>query len=123
MSLQEHTAPLAVNAPTRAIRYQVIPADQVRPIHRGEALISEEPGSLERVARQYLDGGSAIRGEVIINGRVYGMYIDALCHLKDLPRNELATALYRAEYLAEHPEIGPESLPFIAGPAVLFGEP
>jgi hypothetical protein len=37
-----------------------------------------------------------------------------------LPRNDAATAIYRTNWLTQHPGADPESLPFIAGVAVLF---
>lgn len=37
-----------------------------------------------------------------------------------LPRNEEATSIYRANWLSRHPDCEPESLPFIAGTAILF---
>ena len=36
------------------------------------------------------------------------------------PRNESATTVYRQNYIVHNPGTNPESLPFIAGPAVLF---
>ena len=55
------------------------------------------------------------------NGEEYlDMFVDETGHAKDLPRNEAATAIYRANWLRQHPGTDPESLPFIAGPAVLF---
>lgn len=120
MSLQEQTAGQVVNEPTQAVTYQVIPANPIQPIRTGEGSISDEPGELERVANQHLGGGRAQRIEVLDGGDFKEMYVDDIIHLKDLPRNERATALYRADYLADNPLVDPESLPYIAGTAVLF---
>lgn len=37
-----------------------------------------------------------------------------------LPRNEKATAIYRANWLRQQPKADPESCPAVYGPAVLF---
>jgi hypothetical protein len=50
------------------------------------------------------------------------MFVDELGHMRKPPaaRNEMATALYRANWLRVHPQDDPESLSFIAGLAVVF---
>ena len=48
------------------------------------------------------------------------MFVDELGHPKGLPRNEAATMIYRRNALLNHGVTDPESLPWIAGPAVLF---
>lgn len=48
------------------------------------------------------------------------MFVDEDGLGKELPRNEKATAIYRANWLKHNPSALPESLPFIAGTAVLF---
>jgi hypothetical protein len=58
----------------------------------------------------------------VISGEIKDMFVDDIAGMKDLPRNELATELYRAEYLANHPDADPEPLPVIYGSAVLFDE-
>ena len=104
--------------------YQVIPADPGQPISTGETLIPESAtdpdGYFEEAAEKHLDDGRAQRIEYVEDGFIKGMYVDDLAQIKDLPRNERATALFRAHYLAANRFINPESLPFIAGPAVLF---
>lgn len=40
--------------------------------------------------------------------------------LDELSRNDEATTIYRAAYMAQHPDHDPEGLPYIAGTAVLF---
>lgn len=60
--------------------------------------------------------------EAYRNGAEYlDMFIDEDGHSRDRPRrNEKATAIYRANWLRQHPSTDPETLPWIAGPAVLF---
>ena len=50
------------------------------------------------------------------------MFADDLATVKELPRNERATALYREQYLSKHPKVDPETLPHTAGTAMLFEE-
>jgi len=57
---------------------------------------------------------------VLIEGRRADMFVDESGHLAGLPRNEAATALYRANWMTRHPDADPESIPWIAGVAVLF---
>lgn len=48
------------------------------------------------------------------------MFVDEHGHSKRLPRNEAATAIYRRNALLHQGVKDPESLPWIAGTAVLF---
>lgn len=51
------------------------------------------------------------------------MFVDEMGHVRKTgprPRNEAATRIYRANWMRAHPDQEPESLPFIAGTAVLF---
>ncbi len=50
------------------------------------------------------------------------MFVDEMGVMKGLPRNEKATELYRAWWLYHHPHDDPESLPWIAGVAIVFDE-
>jgi hypothetical protein len=55
-----------------------------------------------------------------IDFRRADMFVDELGHQKRLPRNENATAIYRRNALLHQGEKDAESLPWIAGAAVLF---
>lgn len=48
------------------------------------------------------------------------MFVDEMGLWKGLPRNEEATTIYRAAWLARNPGDDPETLSYIGGPAVLF---
>jgi hypothetical protein len=48
------------------------------------------------------------------------MFVDELGHMKHLPRNENATAIYRRNAMIKHSVTDAESLSWIAGVAVLF---
>jgi hypothetical protein len=58
---------------------------------------------------------------VLFKGAPADMFVDETGVLKGLPRNEAATAIYRANWLKQHPEQDPEALPHIAGTAVVTG--
>lgn len=60
------------------------------------------------------------RVAVLHEGERTDMCVDETGHLYGLPRNEKATAIYRANWLSQHPDCSPEALPWIAGTAVLF---
>jgi hypothetical protein len=55
------------------------------------------------------------------DGERADMFVDDEGQMKDLPRNEAATAIYRRAWLAHQPDTAPDSLPCIYGDAVLFG--
>ena len=62
---------------------------------------------------------------VLYEGRPRDMFVSELGRLglttrPPLPRNEAATAIYRAHWLGRKPDTVPDSLPWIAGAAVLF---
>lgn len=56
---------------------------------------------------------------VLFNGERADMFVDETGVNDGLPRNEAATAIYRAAWLRSHPDVDPESLPHIAGIAVI----
>jgi hypothetical protein len=58
---------------------------------------------------------------VLFKGAPADMFVDETGVLKGLPRNEAATAIYRANWLKQHPEQHPETLPHVAGTAVVTG--
>lgn len=57
---------------------------------------------------------------VLHEGERTDMFVDDSGLTDGLPRNEKATAIYRANWLSQHPGCSPEALPFIAGDAILF---
>ena len=58
---------------------------------------------------------------VLHDGRRADMFVHEDGHGAGLPRNEAATEIYRASWLSRHPSDHPETLPWIAGTAVVFG--
>lgn len=79
---------------------------------------------LKAVVMPLLPGAEYMeRVHVLHNGTATDMFVDEMSQLKGLPRNERATAIYRAAWLQRYPYDDPESLPDIAGTAVLFERP
>jgi hypothetical protein len=106
--------------------YRVItPSDS--PLMRLCVRWPREPGYdlVRAVVEPHLGGEPLEHIAVLHNGARRDMFVSelgtiALTTRPPLPRNERATAIYRAAWLARHPECDPESLAWIAGPAVLF---
>jgi hypothetical protein len=91
--------------------------DQSRPVE-----LADQPGypSLVAIIRPLLDGCDLEHVTVLHGGKRTDMFVDEMSSVKGLPRNEPATAIYRNNWLTQHPEEAPEGLPAIYGPAVLF---
>jgi hypothetical protein len=102
----------------------VIPAGD-EPISIGAAMMQDRPDEqeLKRIIEPHLGRFTMIRMKVLVDGEPRDMFVDALAVPKDLPRNERATAIYREHLLTKHPHLDSESLPYMAGTAVLFEEP
>ena len=81
-----------------------------------------EPGydKLKALIEPLIGGGRLEHVSVLHDGKRRDMFVDDKGRMKGLPRNDRATAIYRTNWLTQHPEVDPETLPFIAGPAVLF---
>jgi hypothetical protein len=82
---------------------------------------------LRQLIEPLLDGEPLEHVGVLWEGKRRDMFVSELGHVTleargPLPRNEEATAIYRANWLRGHPETDPESLAFIAGTAILFDE-
>lgn len=96
-------------APELAVEWPAVPGYR-RIAELVEPLLGDEP--LEHVS-------------VLYQGEHRDMFVSELGHLelttrRPLPRNDRATAIYRAAWMARHPWTKPETLQWIAGPAVLF---
>lgn len=77
---------------------------------------------LRTVIEPLLDGAPLEHVKVLWNGKPADMFVDEMGHVRKqpLPRNDEATAIYRANWLKQHPECDPETLPIIVGTAILF---
>lgn len=70
-----------------------------------------------RVGRE---DASLERMQVLYDGQYRDMFIDEQGGQFELPRNELATKIYRHNWLTKHPETDPRNMPAIHGVAILF---
>jgi hypothetical protein len=103
---------------SRSVSMQVIPVQS--PVSDVCALISGDPiDDIDRAVAEYLEGGTPFRILMTLDGRPKALYVDDLAIPKELPRNERATRLYQAKYIANNPDADPATLPYVAGPAVL----
>lgn len=101
------------------------PGDQ--PGERHEIDLPPDPGfaRLRQVIEPLLDGGLMEHVTVLYDGRRHDMFVDEIGSTNwkpgyPLPLNELASAIYRANWLAQNPKDNPSDLPGVHGPAVLF---
>src|ERR1700733_9894802 len=76
--------------------------------------------TIDALIRPLLDDNYLEHVSVLHNGKRVDMFVDEEGRVKGLPRNEAATAIYRNNWLTQHPGTDPESLAFIVGTAVLF---
>jgi hypothetical protein len=100
-------------------QYRVIPVEG--PIRRGVVTWPKRPtfNLIDRLVKPLI-GGSIEHISVLDNGQRRDMFVDDEGKKKGLPRNRGATAIYRAHTLTLAPDMDPEDLPEIVGPAVIF---
>ncbi|MDH2313074.1 hypothetical protein [Methylobacterium brachiatum] len=100
----------------------ILHADGTRMEREVELAPNPRYSELRASIRALLVLGSAYPEHVTVlhEGRQADMFVHEDGHGAGLPRNEAATAIYRAAWLREHPGHDPETLPCIAGPAVIF---
>ena len=91
-------------------------------LHKQFRALSDDPQAfyLKLGDRRLLDDAVMEHVAVLYQDRPADMFVDEIGAIKSLPRNEAATAIYRANWLKQHPRTDPESLDAIYGPAVLF---
>lgn len=78
--------------------------------------------AIRALVEPHLDGARMEHVTILLNGKRSDMFVDEFSRIHNLPRNEKATAIYRANWLSRYPETEPEEMPWIAGPAVVFSE-
>lgn len=101
-------------------KYTVIRPDGTEQTHQIRLPAAPTLQTLRSLIVPHLAGGDLEQVSVLHNGKGTDMFVDEEGLLKRLPRNDKATAIYRAHYLKQHPGIDPEQLGFIAGTAVIF---
>lgn len=93
-----------------------------RPGQKPEHRTVPKPAGLDQIRRMVcplLEDADLEHVAVLYNNAPHDMFVDEIGTLQGLPRNEEATAVYRASWLSRNPSDDPESLPAIHGPAVL----
>ncbi len=100
----------------------ILRADGTRETRSIELADDPRYSEIRAALRPLLDIGDAYPEHVGVlhEGRPADMFVHEDGHGAGLPRNEAATAIYRACWLERQPKDDPEGLPWIAGPAVIF---
>ena len=75
---------------------------------------------IENVLTPYFDGAYIEHVNVLTDDGYTDMFVDEDGFAKALQRNEKATAVYRRNWLEQHPQVNPESTNHIVGTAVVF---
>jgi hypothetical protein len=106
-------------------KYQVISETGTYVEH--EVLMDKKPlyNDLRGLVEPHLGGSRLMHVRVLcpLIGEWTDMFVDEMGALRRLPRNEKATSIYRNGFLAKRPDDDPETLPYIAGTAVVFLRP
>ena len=105
--------------------YHVIRADGSKTT--STTTLPQEPTfeQIKAIVSPALDGEPLERVRVLVDDRYTDMFVSELGHRElttrpPLPINADATRIYRANWLKQHPDDDPDSLPAIAGTALLF---
>lgn len=101
--------------------YTIIRANGDEEVHTVELPAEPDYFQLKAVIQPIIgERNDFERVNVLNNGGYTDMFVDENGLLKGLPLNTKASAIYRANWLKQHPKVDPESLPPIVGTAVLF---
>jgi hypothetical protein len=92
-----------------------------------EILMERKPlyEDLRSLVEPHLGGARLMHVRVLCPhlGQWTDMFVDEMGALRRLPRNDAATKIYRNGHLSRRPDDDPETLPYIAGTAVVFLRP
>lgn len=104
--------------------YHIMRPGKPRETRKHEFKNAPDYRQLKDLLTPLLDGAPLEHVYVLYEGRRADMFVDEMGHVRNvpLPRNEEATAIYRANALKRGMASDPEDLPWIAGPAILFEE-
>ena len=82
----------------------------------------KEPGydKIAALIKPLLGGHDLEHVTVLHDGERRDMFVHDEGPLPALPPTDRATAIYRTNWMTQHPSADPESLPWIAGTAILF---
>lgn len=105
----------------QATEYTIIRANGDEEVHTVELPATPDYFQLKAIVQPLIGERNDFEHVAVLhNDQVADMFVDENGKLKGLPRNERATAIYRANWLKKKPSTNPETLPWIVGPAVLF---
>lgn len=106
--------------PIEKTEYLVMQPDGTESRHF--ARLPARPGFhiLNKVILPHLDHQFFEHVSVLHNGQRLDMFVDEMGAMKPLPRNEVATTIYRTASRVRYPSKPAEMFPAIYGPAVLF---
>lgn len=92
-----------------------------------EVMMEKKPSydELRSLVEPHLNGARLMHVRVLcpLLGQWTDMFVDEMGALRRLPRNDAATRIFRNGHLSKRPDDDPESLPYIAGAAVVFLRP
>ena len=105
--------------------YRVIDVGGLIEEHNAMLELQPSLADLRAIVEPFLDGGRMERVRVLCPLALgyTDMFVDEMGLCKGLPRNEVATEVYRNNHMIAFPDSDPEDLPYIAGVAVLFARP
>jgi len=98
------------------------------PVERGEVDWPKEPGYqlIKALVEPLLGDNEPLEHVAVLHdGKRRDMFVSEYGHMRlttrePLPINDRATAVYRNNWMTQHPDQDPETLPGIAGNAILF---
>lgn len=100
--------------------YTIIRANGDEEVHTIELPAEPDYFQLKAIIEPVIGNNYFEHVAVLHKGERTDMFVDENGLLKGMPRNERATAIYRNNWLTQHPGTEPETLPWIVGPALLF---
>jgi hypothetical protein len=102
------------------VRYEIIRPNGTRVMNVIDWIGNPGYDRLSALIKPLLYGADLEHVAVLYDGQRRDMFVDENGHAKVLPRNEVATQIYRHNWLTQHPKTVPESMAYIVGVAVLF---
>lgn len=97
-------------------------------VERGEVDWPKDPAykTIKALVEPLLGEGEPLEHVTVLwQGKRADMFVSEYAHMvlatrAPLPRNDRATDIYRTNWMSQHPDQDPETLPTIAGTAILF---
>jgi hypothetical protein len=107
--------------PTRLYRFHVFATDGTHDEHVAQMSVPPKLDEIKAAVMPHLGTAKHLEHVAVLHwDRRCDMFVDDNGVPDLLDRNDEATKIYRFNWMQQHPEQDPETLPYIAGPAVLF---